>query len=102
MTGKQLEAELGRSEAIGAFVSECEVIINQIDPTLDYRRADLDGFVRGCWPPDDEPAEVAAQFVNSLADTCPVCKGDPSLACPRCAGYSQDLIDLDDEDGEFD
>lgn len=67
MTAQQLEATLGTSEAIGQFVAECEVAINQFAPTLVYRRADLDGFVRGCWPCDGEPADVASDFAEALA-----------------------------------
>jgi hypothetical protein len=48
------------------FAAECEVVINQLSPELDYRRADLYGFVTGCWPTEDCPADVAAQFVESL------------------------------------
>lgn len=65
-TSKRLEAELGRAEAIAHFVAECEVVINQIDPELSYRKPDLEGFVRGCWPPNSEPADVASDFVSSL------------------------------------
>jgi hypothetical protein len=65
-TAKELEAELGRGEAIGHFVAECETAINAISPDLTYKRADLQGFVRGCWPCDGDPADVAADFVNSL------------------------------------
>lgn len=67
-TGRQLDAELGRAEAIGHFVAECETAINALSPDLDYRRADLDGFVRGGWPCDGDPADVAAEFVNSLGE----------------------------------
>lgn len=51
---------------IANFVSECESVINQIDPELDYRSADLDGFVRGCWPTEDNPADVACEFANQI------------------------------------
>lgn len=65
-TCQRMEQELGRSEAISHFVAECVVVINQLDPELSYRPADLDGFVRGCWPCENEPADVACDFANSL------------------------------------
>ena len=63
-----LERELGRSEAIAQFVVEAEVTINQISPELDYRRADLSGFVRAAWPYDGTPADAASEFVASLPE----------------------------------
>lgn len=66
-TAERLESELGRGEAISAFVAEAVVTINQIDPGLDYRHGDLFGFVQAAWPYDGEPADAAAEFAESLA-----------------------------------
>lgn len=65
-TSQQLEQELGFSEAVGQFVAECEVAINQLDPELDYRRADLQGFVRACWPCEGLPIDVAGEFAGEI------------------------------------
>lgn len=51
---------------VSAYVAECEVVLAQIEPELEYRRADLYGFVSGCWPTDDTPADVAADFAATL------------------------------------
>lgn len=51
---------------VGEFIAEVEVVINQIDPELDYRRADLSGFVRAAWPYDGEPADAAAEFAAAV------------------------------------
>ena len=67
ITAKQLESELGRSEAIGQWIQQCEVAIDQLSPELDYRREDLSGFVVGCWPCEGSPYDVAAEFVEQLA-----------------------------------
>jgi hypothetical protein len=66
MSAKQLESELGQPAAIGQFVAECEVAIGQFEPTLEYRREELQGFVRGCWPCEGEPVDVAAQFSQKV------------------------------------
>jgi hypothetical protein len=66
MDAKQLEAELGRGEAIAHFVAEAEVVLSQLAPELNYRRPDLQGFVRAAWPCDGTPADVAVEFANEL------------------------------------
>ncbi len=51
---------------VGEFVAECEVVINQIDPELNYRKADLYGFVSAAWPYDGTPADAACEFANQI------------------------------------
>jgi hypothetical protein len=64
-TSERLEKELGQAEAIGQFVAECEVAINQFSPKFEYHRSDLSGFVRAAWPCDGEPADVAVDFLHN-------------------------------------
>lgn len=63
-TAERLERELGKGEAVSQFAAEAAVVLNQIDPELDYRSADLAGFVRAAWPYDGEPADAACEFAN--------------------------------------
>jgi hypothetical protein len=70
MNAKQLEQELGRAEAIGQFVAEAAVVINQIDPEMDYNRAALDGFVRAAWPYEGTAADAAAEFAEAVRQQC--------------------------------
>jgi hypothetical protein len=51
---------------IADFAGEAEVVINQIDPELNYNRADLYGFVSAAWPYDGTPADAACEFANSV------------------------------------
>lgn len=67
ITAKQLELEVGRSEAIGQWVQQCEAAISQLSPELEYRHADLFGFVQGCWPCEGSPYDVASQFVEQIS-----------------------------------
>lgn len=65
-TASQLELELGRAEATAQFVEQCVVELSNVDCELEYDRSALDGFVRGAWPVDGEPLDVAAEFAGSL------------------------------------
>lgn len=51
---------------VGEFVAEAEVVINQLEPTFEYNRADLFGFVRAAWPYDGTPADAACEFCNEV------------------------------------
>jgi hypothetical protein len=51
---------------VGEFIAECEVAITRHLPDADYASADLAAYVRACWPTNDEPADVAAAFLQSI------------------------------------
>jgi len=68
---KQLESEVGRAEAIAHFVSEAEVTLAALDPEFVYRRADLAGFVRACWPCDGTAADLACDFRTAAKQDVP-------------------------------
>lgn len=57
-----------QSITVGEFVAEAEVVICQMEPELDYRRADLYGFISAAWPYNGTPADAACEFSNSLKE----------------------------------
>lgn len=50
------------------FAAEAEVCLTQMDPELEYNRADLYGFVAAAWPFDGSPMDAAAQFAEALQE----------------------------------